>query len=158
MKSMLTALCLLAAPCLQAGEPTLLAQDDPLYRTVEALDRQLFDAYNACDLEAFRALLADDLEFYHDQGGLMLGADATTDATRKYICGKVRRELVPGTLEVDKIEGYGAIEIGAHRFCEAEGDKCMGIARFVQVWKREGDAWKATRILSFGHRALPDGE
>ena len=132
--------------------------DSELYRTVAALDTQLFDAYNRCDLEAFRALLADDLEFYHDQGGLMLGAEAVTEATRKHICGKVRRELVPGTLEVDKIEGYGAIELGSHRFCELEGEHCMGIARFVQVWKREGDTWKATRIISFGHRALEGSE
>ena len=86
--------------------------------TPPGLDAQLFEAYNRCDLDAFRALLADDLEFYHDQGGLMLGPEAVTEATRKYICGKVRRELVPGTLEVDRIEGYGAIELGSHRFCE----------------------------------------
>lgn len=138
-----------------AGETSSPASpDSELYRTVAGLDARLFDAYNRCDLDAFRALLADDLEFYHDQGGLMLGADAVTEATRTYICGKVRRELVPGTLEVDKIEGYGAIELGSHRFCELEGTHCMGIARFVQVWKRDGDTWKATRIISFGHRPL----
>jgi len=143
----------------RAGEtPPLASPDSELYRTVAGLDARLFDAYNRCDLDAFRALLADDLEFYHDQGGLMTGAEAVTEATRKYICGKVRRELVPGTLEVDKIEGYGAIELGSHRFCELEGTHCMGIARFVQVWKRDGDAWKATRIISFGHRPLEGGE
>lgn len=142
-----------------AGEtPSLASPDSELYRTVAGLDARLFDAYNRCDLDAFRALLADDLEFYHDQGGLMLGAEAVTEATRKHICGKVRRELVPGTLEVDKIEGYGAIELGSHRFCDLEGAHCMGIARFVQVWKRDGDAWKATRIISFGHRPLEGGE
>lgn len=150
---------LLAACNAHAGETSSPASpDSELYRIVAELDARLFDAYNRCDLDAFRALLADDLEFYHDQGGLMLGADAVAEATRKHICGKVRRELVPGTLEVDRIEGYGAIELGSHRFCELEGEHCMGIARFVQVWKRDGDDWKATRIISFGHRPLEGGE
>lgn len=150
---------LLAACNAHAGETSSPASpDSELYRIVAELDARLFDAYNRCDLDAFRALLADDLEFYHDQGGLMLGADAVTEATRKHICGKVRRELVPGTLEVDRIESYGAIELGSHRFCELEGEHCMGIARFVQVWKRDGDDWKATRIISFGHRPLEGGE
>ena len=50
------------------------------------------------------------------------------------------------------------VELGTHRFCELEGDHCMGIARFVQVWKRDGDTWKATRIISFGHRPLDGNE
>ena len=126
-----------------------------LHRTVADLDRRLFDAYNRCDLKAFRNLLADDLEFYHDQTGLMRGADATTAAIRDNICGKVRRELDAGSLEVDKIEGYGALELGSHRFCEAEGSHCMGSSRFLQIWKQGADGWKVTRIVSFAHRALP---
>ena len=154
----LVALLAIAGSAHAAESTSPAAPDSELFKTVAGLDAQLFDAYNRCDLDAFRALLADDLEFYHDQGGLMLGPEAVTEATRKYICGKVRRELVPGTLEVDKIEGYGAIELGTHRFCELEGDHCMGIARFVQVWKRDGDTWKATRIISFGHRPLDGNE
>ncbi|HRN61453.1 MAG TPA: nuclear transport factor 2 family protein [Luteimonas sp.] len=156
--AILAVLLAIAGGAHAAEAPPLSPPDSELYRIVAGLDAQLFDAYNRCDLDAFRALLADDLEFYHDQGGLMLGADAVTEATRKHICGKVRRELVPGTLEVDRIEGYGAIELGSHRFCELESEHCMGIARFVQVWKRDGDSWKATRIISFGHRALEGGE
>ena len=51
-------------------------------------------------LEKFVALLADDLEFYHDQGGLTRGNQTVGEQIKKNICGKVRRELVPGTLEV----------------------------------------------------------
>ncbi len=154
----LVALLAIAGSAHAAESTSPAAPDSELFKTVAGLDAQLFDAYNRCDLDAFRALLADDLEFYHDQGGLMLGPEAVTEATRKYICGKVRRELVPGTLEVDRIEGYGAIELGSHRFCEIDSDRCMGVARFVQVWKRDGDRWQATCIISFGHRPLGEGE
>ncbi len=152
------AMLLLLSSAVAAQDHSLTDTTDPLYVEVAELDRQLFDAYNQCDLVAFRKLLADDLEFYHDQGGLMHGADAVTEAVRKNICGKVRRELVPGTLEVDKIEGYGAIELGSHNFCEIQSGKCVGTARFLQVWQHDGDAWKATRIISFGHRPLDAGE
>lgn len=145
---------------------TVLAQDSPdppdrlssaeLERTLTALDAALFDAYNRCDLGAFRALLADDLEFYHDQGGVMRSPDAVTTAVRDNICGKVRRELVPGTLEIDPIAGFGAIETGSHRFCELASGKCVGIARFLHVWKYQDGHWLVSRIVSYRHRALSD--
>ena len=50
----------------------------------------------------------DDVEFYHDQGGVTLGKQNLTESLKKNICGKVRRALVPGTLEVP-IHGYGAV-------------------------------------------------
>ncbi|MGG6462172.1 nuclear transport factor 2 family protein [Solilutibacter silvestris] len=152
------ALLLASSTAIQAADSGPKDADYPLYAVVSGLDRQLFDAYNACDLKTFRGLLADDVEFYHDQGGLMLGADALTKAVHDNICGKVRRELVPGSLETDKIEGYGAIELGAHRFCEIATGKCVGEARFLHIWRHDGGQWKATRIVSFAHRPLKDGK
>ena len=73
---------------------------DPLFKTIQSLDTQLFDAYNHCDLEKFGSLIADDLEFYHDKTGLTRGRAALVDGIKNNICGKVTRELVPGTLEV----------------------------------------------------------
>lgn len=137
------------APGVDALSPQELA------RTLTALDAQLFDAYNRCDLATFRSLLADDLEFYHDQGGVMRSPDAVTAAVKQNICGKVRRELVPGTLEVDRIAGFGGIEQGSHRFCELASGTCVGIARFMQVWQYEAGVWRVSRIISYGHRPLP---
>jgi ketosteroid isomerase-like protein len=158
------ALLVLAAPfAVVAAERdgTQPAGDDAvsgLYATIAALDEKLFDASNRCDLETFGSLLADDLEFYHDQAGVTWTAQALIAATEQNICGKVRRELIPGTLEVDRIEGFGAVEMGSHRFCKPDGDTCMGSARFMHVWKHENGQWKLSRVISFGHRPLPDAK
>lgn len=131
---------------------TLSVKRVDLATTVKALDTALFDAYNACDLPKMRALFANDVEFYHDNGGLMIGADPVMEATKKNICGKVRRELV--SIEVYPIEGYGAIETGTHRFYnrsggkEETGDKP---AKFLHVWRNKGGEWKLTRVVSYAH-------
>jgi hypothetical protein len=39
---------------------------DPLFKTIQSLDAQLFDAYNRCDLKTFAAMRDDNLELYHD--------------------------------------------------------------------------------------------
>ncbi len=80
-----------------------------LDKAVAALDAALFDSYNRCDLEKFASFFTDDVEFYHDQGGVTLGKAALTDSVKKNICGKVTRELVPGTLQVYHMKGYGAV-------------------------------------------------
>ena len=131
-----------------------------LFQTIAALDAKVFDAYNRCDdkdnLKVFGDYFTPDVEFYHDNGGLMASRKAVVASTKKYICGKVRRELIPGTLEVYPIKDYGAIETGEHRFCKIEdADTCEGAAKFAMVWQRKGGLWKMSRVLSFGHRTLP---
>lgn len=148
-------LCPLVAGAVEDAPGVDALSPQELERTLTALDAQLFDAYNRCDLETFRSLLADDLEFYHDQGGVIRSPDALTEAVKQNICGKVRRELVPGTLEVDRIAGFGGIEQGSHRFCELDSGTCVGVARFMHVWQYEAGVWRVSRIISYGHRPLP---
>lgn len=126
----------------------------PLATQVAVLDSTLFAAYNQCDMPAFSRLFAPNVEFYHDQGGVTTSRAQVITNTRRYICGKVRRELVAGTLEAHPIKDYGAIATGEHRFCELATGKCEGIAKFVIVWQQRPSGWRATRVLSFGHRAL----
>lgn len=132
------------------------ASDDnaALTETVTSLDTRLFDAYNHCDLPAFGSLFAADVEFYHDKGGATFDRHTVVANTKKYICGKVRRERVPGTLHVYPIKDFGAIEEGEHRFCPLAGGECEGVAKFLIVWRLSGSQWQATRVLSYGHRAL----
>src|SRR5690348_6875485 len=89
---------------------------EELERAGAALDTALFDSYNKCDLEKFASFFVNDVEFYHDQGGVTLGRAALTDSVKKNICGQTTRELVPGTLHAYYMKGYGALEVGVHRF------------------------------------------
>jgi hypothetical protein len=103
----------------RAGAQALesIKSQEELDKVVTSLDAALFDAYNRCDLMKFSSLLDDDMEFYHDQGGVTLGKEKMTESVKKNICGgDVRRELVPGTLQVYYMKGYGAVETGVHRF------------------------------------------
>ena len=127
------------------------AAPDPLFQTIQSLDAKLFDAYNHCDLEKFGSLLADDLEFYHDKGGLSVGRQATVEGVKNNICGKVTRELVPGTLEVYPIANYGAVEIGVHRFHHPQDSGNVGEAKFIHLWQNKEGVWKITRVISFDH-------
>jgi uncharacterized protein DUF4440 len=123
---------------------------EELTRTITALDKQLFDAYNTCDIEKLGTLVTDDLEFYHDKTGLAVGKQVFLDAIKKNICGKVTRELVQGSLEVYPLHGYGAVEIGLHRF-RHPGDSDVGEAKFVQLWQYKNGAWKISRVISYDH-------
>ncbi len=128
---------------------------DRLFETIAAMDKRLFDAYNDCDLNTLGALVTDDLEFYHDKTGLAVGRQVFIDSIRNNICGKVRRVLVPGSLEVYRLNQYGAVEIGVHRFQhpghEEEG---VGEAKFVTLWQFKGGEWKITRVISYDHGSM----
>jgi hypothetical protein len=128
---------------------------DPLFQTISSLDTALFDAYNRCDLEKLGTFVSDDLEFYHDKTGLAVGKQVFLEAIKKNICGKVHRELVPGTLEVYPLKGFGAVEIGVHRFSHPGLDDDVGDAKFVHIWHNKDGVWTVTRVISFDHGALP---
>jgi hypothetical protein len=125
-----------------------------LFKTIEALDTPLFDAYNHCDLTTISSLIAEDLEFYHDKTGLARGRQALVDGIRSNICGKVTRELFPGTLQVDPIANYGAVEIGVHRFHHPGNAEDVGEAQFVTLWQNKDGAWQSTRVISFDHHSV----
>ena len=126
-----------------------------LDKAITALDTALFDSYNRCDLEKFASFFVENVEFYHDQGGVTLGKVALTDSIRKNICGRVTRELVPGTLQVYYMKGYGAVEMGVHRFHHPghEDTEGVGEGRFIHLWQYKDGAWKIARVISYDHHA-----
>jgi hypothetical protein len=64
----------------------------------------------------------------------------------------IKRELIEGSLEVYPINNYGAIEIGAHKFCHFEnGKNDCGTFPFIMIWQRQADAWKISRVISYNH-------
>ena len=124
-----------------------------LRELVTGLDRAMFDAYNAHDVAGLMALFAPGLEFFHDTGGLA-GYEAAQGGFTQVFANNpdIRRDLVPGTLQVYPIKDYGAIEIGAHRFCHTEDGKAdCGTFQFLQVWHYDGGRWQVSRVVSYGH-------
>lgn len=153
-------LALSAPPVASAGEPQHAKgpSADTLFDTISALDTATFDAFNHCSdgaqLQKHASYFAPDVEFYHDTGGVTWTRQEMIDKTKRNVCGNFRRELVPGSLEVFPIKGFGAIEQGVHRFCPLSTDECDGMADFVIIWRHQGDAWQITRVLSYGHHAI----
>lgn len=124
-----------------------------LDKAIASLDAALFDSYNRCELEKFASFFVEDVEFYHDQGGVTLGRDKLTESIKKNICGRVTRELVPGTMEVHYMKGYGAVEMGVHRFHHPghEDTEPVGEGKFIHLWQYKDGAWKITRVISYDH-------
>jgi hypothetical protein len=129
------------------------AKPDELFQTISSLDKQVFDAIDRCDMQTEASFWSDDAEFYHDKSGLMVGRQQIVDAIKNNLCGKVKRELVPGTLEVYPLEGYGAVEIGVHRFLHPweQDHGVVGEAKFIHVWQHKDGTWKITRVISIDH-------
>lgn len=145
---------LCAASSLAAGPAP--ADRAALTREIEANDSALFEAFNRCadpvQLQAHAEFFSEDTEFYHDNSGVTWTRADMLANTAKYACGRYTRRLVPGTLKVVPIQGFGAIAEGRHLFCDMRGEACQGEADFVMVWRHSGDRWVVTRTLSFGHR------
>jgi len=148
---------LLVAPVGAQSVPPLekIQNQEELDRVGAALDAALFDSYNKCDLEKFGAFFVDDVEFYHDQGGVTLGRTALTDSVKKNICGKTTRELVPGSLKVFYMKGYGMLETGVHRFHHPghEDTEGVGEGQFIHLWQYKDGVWRITRVVSYDHHA-----
>jgi ketosteroid isomerase-like protein len=125
------------------------SQTNDLYNTIVKLDSIFFNAYNTCDINKQAAFYSDSIEFYHDKGGLMTSKQDILEATRKNICGKVTRELVKGSIEVYPINGYGAVEMGLHKFHNnTEKDAIPHASKFIIVWHNKNDNWTITRVIS----------
>lgn len=127
--------------------------------TIRRLDSLFWAAYNACDVEKMQTFFTDDLEFYHDKGGLTTSLASLIEVTKKNLCSnkdwRLRREVVPGSLQVFPLNNYGAILSGEHVFFVNEAgqkERLDGHAKFTHVWRYKDNEWKMHRILSFDHR------
>lgn len=120
-----------------------------LYDSIVMMDKKWEDAYNNCKLDVMEEIISEDLEFYHDQGGLTTSKKKLNEALKNNICGKVRRELKHGSIEVYEIKGYGAVEMGLHGFTGINQQGSPDhFAKFVHIWKRENGKWMITRVIS----------
>ncbi len=150
------------AACGAQDAPTPALTDEPrstatpqLTATIATLDSTLFAAFNAHDAEAMEAYFTLDLEFYHDKTGLA-GFDTTManfrDLFEQNSDTGLRRDLVPGTLEVHPLGEFGALAICQHRFCHVEdGEDDCGTFKNIMVWRRDSTGWKVCRVISYDH-------
>lgn len=126
-----------------------------LYQTIAGIDKTLFDAFNHRQLDGMKNIFAANLEFYQDNEGVENYEQTVGDFKRMFSDNSnagMRRELVAGTLEVYPLPGYGAIEVGQHRFVHQENGKdVVGTFNFVHIWQQTGARWTLTRAISFGH-------
>jgi len=127
-----------------------------LSATISSLDTALFSAVNHCETAKLGSFFAKDAEFLHDADSPLYGRDAIVNSVKNNLCGKVERELVPGSLEVYPLKDYGAVEIGVHRFLHpgTQDHGVIGEAKFIHVWKHEADGWEITRVISYQHHAV----
>lgn len=154
------AVALASAAFACAAQPAEPTAPEPLEHTVAALDAAVFDAFNRCSdpeqLARHAGYFAEDVEFYHDNGGVTWNREDMLANTRNHACGKFRRELVQGSLQVFPIKDFGAIAQGSHRFCQFDTGACDGLADFTMIWRQQADSWQLTRVLSYGHRPAAD--
>jgi ketosteroid isomerase-like protein len=131
------------------GEPATSS----LYREIATQDSLMFAAYNRHDAKALMTFFADDLEFYHDKDGKLGFGEVQKGFTSLLSRGDgIRRVLVPGTMRVFPAGTFGAMQLGAHRFCHMEnGREDCGTFEFTTIWRREGSSWKVSRLASYGH-------
>ncbi|MEO6500234.1 MAG: nuclear transport factor 2 family protein [Mucilaginibacter sp.] len=141
----------IAQNTIQRYQPEPYVPESPeLYRTIAHMDSVFFNAYNTCNMDIMASIFADSLEFYHDKGGLSTSKAQVLEATKKNICGKVTRELIPGSIEVYTINNFGAVEIGYHRFhnnTEPAGT-LSSISKFITIWQFKNGDWKISRVVS----------
>ncbi len=143
--------CTACRPVAKAYKPV----SETLYREIAREDSLMFAAFNRHDLAGLMSFFTEDLEFYHDKGGLS-GYEQTKQGFERLFQQNattgLRRELIPGSLEVYPVKDYGAIAESRHRFCHLEqGKQDCGTFKNTMVWRRTGQGWKVSRVLSYDH-------
>lgn len=145
--------------------PAEIPQGAALAQVVTASDATFFALFfEGCDPEKLATMVTDDFEFFDDRGGLAATDGASFVAQYRTRCEarrvpdawRSRREPVPETLHIYRMNGYGAVETGEHLFYERRGDgpeALAGRAKFSQIWKLEDGRWKLARVFSYDHAA-----
>lgn len=135
---------------------------DTLIAEIFQADSLLFDAvFNSCDADKLSQYVTEDLEFYHDKWGQIADTgEAFVEAIRQGcerqasgIDNQAKREIIRETVEIYPLNNFGAIQSGTHRFYQLKEGKYVltESGKFTHLWKKEGDKWLISRILSYDH-------
>jgi hypothetical protein len=149
MKKLLFILSVTAFLTINVNAQSEYGPDSPeLYKEIVKMDSIYFKAYNNCDIETQASFYSDTIEFYEDTGGLETSKKKILESIKDNVCGKVTRILVKGSIEVYPIAGYGAVEIGLHKFHNKVEDSTSDPAKFIIIWRNRNNKWQITRVIS----------
>lgn len=145
--------CALLARTAVADAPASKS-DSRLRAEVLRADAELFDAFNHADLKGVARMLSPDLEFYQDNEGVASYKRTLEDFKSMFAqANHIRRVLDAASVDIRPIKGFGALEIGSHRFCHVENsDEICGDFRFVHLWRNAAGTWQLARVISYGHK------
>lgn len=149
-----------------SSETKAQTENEKVVALIFHMDSAFWNAYNNCDITNFKKYITDDVEFYHDKGGITIGADDLAASIKNNLCSNpdyhLRREAVAGTVKAFPLQKanviYGAIITGEHYFYLTQKDKIErrdGWAKFTQLWILKDGVWKMNRILSYDHAPAP---
>jgi len=149
MKKLLFILAVTAFFTMKINAQSKYVPDSPeLYQEIVKMDSIYFKAYNNCDIETQASFYSDTIEFYEDKGGLETSKKKILESIKNNVCGQVTRILVKGSIEVYPIEGYGAVEMGLHKFHNKVENSTSNPAKFIVIWRNRNNKWQITRVIS----------
>jgi hypothetical protein len=152
-----------------AAEPEIHITPGPratpeLFDALLKQDHALFEAaFNRCEPEVLAPMIHADFEFLHDKWGRIADSGEAFLASTREMCAKrktgenftARRELIRASLTVHPLVGYGAMQMGSHRFYAVQSgkpDRLTEEAKFISVWQEVEGVWKLTRVISYDHQ------
>lgn len=150
---LLMAIALLYSTSGKAQEKKVAPTPQELYNEIARMDSIIFSYFNTQQFDKFKALFTDDLEWFQDNDGLIPRKKVFENFKSTFLKPwKLNRQLVPGSLEVHPLKGYGAIEIGMHEFRHTEnGKEETGTFKFLMIWRKKDGLWKISRVVSYDH-------
>src|SRR5271165_1775380 len=114
LRNMLLALSLLGVRAARAQVQTAKnpPAPDPLFQTVASLDTASWMPITDAILRSYARLFLTILSSITTRPDYPSASSASSGISRSTSAAKLRRDLVPGTLEVYPITGYREVEIG----------------------------------------------
>lgn len=144
---------LLSVCALIISSGCLAADKQKIFNDIYEADQVFFTAFNSCNLKTMGSIFSKELEFYHDISGYS-NYDQTMKTTKSNCDRKLglTRELVDNSMVVYRLDNFGAIQKGRHKFChEVDGKADCGTFEFLHIWKKNEGKWSLHRVVSYDH-------
>lgn len=150
MKKTLLALLLFSCQIAMSQVTDATTKNSSLRNEILKMDSLLFNVgFNQCDSLVYKNILSNDLEFYDDRSGLNASKQSDVMSLIEKCSRKDNLTRVLSNCTVDKLEDFGAVQLGEHYF--VLNGIIVGTAKFIHVWERTSEGWKLKRIISYEH-------